>query len=49
MTMIILNGKADRNEELDRDSDPPILELVDPQNFAEIISIDGTGGIGIAN
>ncbi len=33
-------GKPDGRQQVDRDSDPPVREVIDPHNFADVISID---------
>jgi hypothetical protein len=39
---MILDGKADGRQEVDRDSYTAIREVINPHNFADVVSIDST-------
>jgi len=44
---MILHGKADGRQQVDRDSFTAIREVIDPHNFADVVSIDRAEGVGI--
>jgi hypothetical protein len=44
---MILYGKADGRQQVDGDSFTAVREVIDPHNFADVVSIDSAEGVGI--
>jgi hypothetical protein len=44
---MILHGKADGRQQVDRDSFTAIREVIHPHNFADVVSIDSAEGVAI--